>query len=68
MSKVTANKNKNSQQMLIIMVFNTVCHHFCGGTCSLTAHRLSADMRYKPTCECFAFAQTAQMCGFYIEK
>lgn len=28
MSKVTANKNKNSQQMLIIMVFNTVCHHF----------------------------------------
>lgn len=28
MSKVTANKNKNSQQMLIIMVFNTVFHHF----------------------------------------
>lgn len=29
MSKVTANKNKNSQQMLIIMVFNPVFHHFC---------------------------------------
>lgn len=28
MSKITENKNKNFQQMLIIMVFNIVCHHF----------------------------------------
>ena len=55
--------------MLMIKVFNTDFRYFfCGETCSLTAHRLSANMRYKPTRECFAFAQAAQMCGCDIEK
>lgn len=28
MRKVTANKNKNSQHMLMVKVFNTIRHHF----------------------------------------
>lgn len=27
-SKVAANKNKNSQYMLRVKDFNTICHHF----------------------------------------